>query len=870
MTADGIWSEKDSIHNEVAGDPEVVVQANTISGGVHVHVASSATRPVGQVVTGRLPHEPPHYQPLPQLDALHALAGSGTAAVVCAVTGRRGVGKTQLAAAYARQRIRDGWPLVAWVSAETTDDMMAGLNELAEAIGMRAPEDDSTVTLVRLRQHLNARDSPGLIVFDNVTDVAAVRDHVPSAGTTQIVVTSTQMAAERLGRRVPVDVFEPDTAIRLLEDITGLNDEAGAREVATELGFLPLALAQAGARIRGAERSYARYLGKLASVPVERYLKRPRDDPYPRGAAEAVVLALDSVNWNEQSDLRRLLGILAVFSPDGVSREVLSDGDDSDILDDALEQLFEASIIEFAGGDGDTITMHRLVQRVIRDRSRAGETFEVVLTEAIDQLGRATFPSDDAWNRRQLGDELVRHAEALWRSANERGDNPGVAEEILALRNWAVEHVLGLRDYARAGALALTVNEDCRRTQGADHPTTYISATNLALTYRLTGNLAASVELYEAVVADSRRVLGLDHPTTLSSTVGLANVYRLSGRHAEAIELHEDTLGRRRGLLGDDDPATLSSANDLGYAYRAMGRYAEAIQLDEDTLARRQRLLGPDHPRTLNSASNLGYAYRAAGRLVDGIELYESTLFARRRVLGPDHPQTLVSASNLAFAYGSDGRLAESVNLHEVTFEQRQRLLGPEHPTTLISASNLARSYALAGRVDEAITLHETTLASRRRLLGPDHPTTLISAGHLAAAYALAGRADNAIALYESTLANRRRLLGPHSPRTLNTASGLAGSYAAAGRLAEAIELYEDTLSARRRVLGDDHPDTASSADGLAAAYGRTGRRAEAIALLKRSLADCVRCFGPDYPLTVAIREHLQEIADATVGPDTP
>jgi tetratricopeptide (TPR) repeat protein len=791
-----------------------------------------------------------------ELENLRAsLTLTGRAAVI-AVHGLGGVGKSSIAAQFARLHA-DRYSLVWWVTADSKIAISMGLSDLATTL---APESAKLPLEQRIDLAVRwlATHDDWLLILDNLTIPSHVTELLDRVRTGTIIITSRHSSGWLSMRTIPLDVLTAEQALELFTRIVReewldapLED---ADTICTELGSLPLAIAQAGAYIAQTRVTPSVYLELLDKFPAKAFSAAAAESDAHRTMARVWHVTLDRLT----EDIRagRILRILAWYAPDNIPRQLLDKlAELPDVLS-ALGKLASYSMITLAP---DTISVHRLVQAVTRTPDNAdphrqpedisdAQNFAILaLLDAIDEHDHR-IPS--SW---PVYHAIEPHARALIDHSSADTDN----EALFFLLNHIGTYVDSRGDTKTAISYLSRAAQGFEKQHGADHQTTLGARTNLASAYWAAGNLTVATSLLESAAADSLRAHGADNPSTMTISNNLANVYKSAGDLHRAIPLLEATVADRTRLWGADDPRTLTAQNNLANAYHDAKDFSRAAELHSSVVADRTRVLGPDAPGTLNSRHGLAHAYQSMGNLAQAMPMLESVVADRTRVLGADHPATLDSKYNLATTYRSAKDYLRAVRLHKSVYADYSRVLGPDHPSTLNSQRGLASTYMSAGNLKRAIRLLEEALADHIRALGDGHPSTISVRISLADAYNADKNFGQGIKIYEVATADCIRTFGPEHSNTLQAQGNHAVAVVQSGDHTRGIQLSESVAANAARALGKDDPITLAMRNNLAHAYLVVGQRPHAITLLKSAWTDSARALGNEHPTTAAIRKNL-------------
>jgi len=477
----------------------------------------------------------------------------GDRAVVQALYGMGGVGKTQLATEYVHQ-FADGYDVVWWISAQQGAFVGDQFAALADALGCVQPGAGLAVIRQAVLTELRER-GPWLLVFDNADDPEDIARWLPGSGG-HVLITSRAHRWAEVAVPVEVDVLARSESVAILRDrVPGL-DGAEADRVAAALGDLPLAVVQAAAFMADTGMPGEEYTSLLGSRVAE-ILDQGRPASYSQSLAAVIQLAFDRL-FKENRAAAQAIGICAFLAPEPVPTDWFTRAVNqlpAPLREQATDQLAWRQVLAHVGRyalarvDRDTLLMHRLTQAIVR-KHLSPITANQAHAEAILGANRPGDPADSrTWPRWAL---QIPHVIALDPASTDSG---------------------GMRSCACSAASYLTYRGDAR------------SGHDLAR------------RLYD----HWHKRLGPDNRYTLWASNCLAHAFREMGRYDEARQLDEVTFALNRRNLGDDNPHTLTAANNLAFDRRELGDLRTARDLDEDTLARRRRVLGDDHRATLTS-----------------------------------------------------------------------------------------------------------------------------------------------------------------------------------------------------------------------------------------------------------------------------
>lgn len=298
-------------------------------------------RPEGALQRNYLPRDIGHFTGrLAELDRLMSIADSGGVAVIQAIDGMSGVGKTAMAVHAAHRlawRFGDGQLFIDLHGHTAGRDPLTAdeaLDVLLRAVGVadaRIPKGLDEKAAI-WRGELAERRV--LVVLDNAWNSAQVKPLLPGSARCAVMVTSRRrLVGLNSAEVLSLDTLPPDDAVALFRAVAGPdrceNEPVAVAEVVQLCGHLPLAISIAAARLRTRPQwTVPGLAGRLADDHSR--MKLLQSDDW--GVTAAFALSYQHLSDAEQR-MFRLLGLhpgadIDVFAAAALSGQAVDEAED--------------------------------------------------------------------------------------------------------------------------------------------------------------------------------------------------------------------------------------------------------------------------------------------------------------------------------------------------------------------------------------------------------------------------------------------------------------------------------------------------------------------------------------------------------------
>ena len=746
---------------------------------------------------------------------------------VCSITqtisGLGGVGKSQLALAYAHAYAAENTEaIVWWVNCEHPIDGICeflqhfGFPADLSAFGANNPLDKA---VQRYLIDWYNRYHHWLLVFDNVDSYSDIQPYLPGSLFDGGILITTRNKTSFLDKAELIDLsaFSEQESLNFLQKRLGsIYDDNLAKQLSEKLGFFPLALEQVAAYIRmqynNDKEILQRYLVSLEQKGIS-YLDKGKPNYYKSVIGKTWLITFEKLDNNA----KRLMYYCSYMGSENlplfVDSPLATDFEDVDIFFEALADLKGYSLISVNND------MHLLVQQVIREFQDDNSPY---LNRLADIMRNSLSSEDISIRNYELFRSLVNHCNKL------------------------IEHMI------------LTNNDDIE----SNNKIVKLSDFFGIWAYKI-GHYEQAIYFSQIACSQSEKIDGLNSINLCLPYASYAAALFAHGYRESALEILEKAMEifSNEGLFDEiqkNIPAEeafifCTIANSLGRIYQNFILYEEAEILYIVALNLLNQISPEGSKIVVMGYSNLGTLYVEKAEYKEALEQFMIALEMVKVYKITECPVIGILYDNIGNVYRELYNFASALAYHEKGRVIFEKILGLWHVNTATCHMNIGMTYVEMGELDKALLHYEKDLEIKKKVLRTNHPEVSTSYNNIGGIYMRKKNYVEALKYYKRALNISKATLGEDAANTALHYSNIGGAYRELGDYEKALSCVKKAIEICKATYGLEDIHTALIYEEMALTLSGTGDYVQALEFSKKGYEIIKNKLGIEHPKTIKV-----------------
>lgn len=607
-----------------------------------------------------------------------------------------GQGKTVLAKKFIQDittRDRSFPPAVNWLNGETMQTLVNDISDYMKEIGLSTVDTNnqpiSTASMIDFLSRFGQTTNGGwIVVIDNADEsypeFEDIVDKFVQCGSFLIITSRQVDIIRKEAEHIPLQGLEPDAVSSLVKQLLPEMNETDIFQLCKELQGYPLGIRQAIAYIKfqqrkclfGSKYGVNNFLDDLRKADTKVVSQNMLRD-YPKSILTNIEMTLEKIKSEENGvDAIKVLKVLSLVNADGITIDYLGllvkKCTKIEDMEPPLTLLSSICFVEVSTSEEPSISIHRVVQTIVRDKMKAEKEIEQLLDKLL---------GCHEYSIRSLNRNKILHLMQIW-------------EHSFEYSNLVKGHI----------------------DMATDICYTLLSLTLYRELLRFTKNIVGAL----------RHIYGGEKQDTLWMEYWHYLGIEINGEYEEALKQYNILWEKQVKHVGQYNLHTLLTQEQIASTLCRMKKWEESLTKHQEVYSLMLKHLPKDHLHTRITQHNIAICLKEMGELDKALLLFQDVYDFRKKEYGPTDPWTLDTRSQIADIWFQKMDFEKARLEYEEVYIVSKGENGELHENTIRAMEMLAKSLWKLGRKQEAYRKLTEVAGLYEKALGSKHPTTIM------------------------------------------------------------------------------------------------------------------------------------------------